>query len=107
MRDEYSLGPVPLDEECAQVGQDNYNSVAHNECKRYVALLKKVFDGVLLPGMYFEIVRNPHDFGYYYDVVVVFDMDDYDQVQRACFIEENSPMSWNDDSPRHFEESTE
>lgn len=98
MREEYSLGPVPSDEECAQVGRDNYLTQAKSECRRYIDLLEKKFE--LLSGMRFKITRNLHDFGEYLDVVISFDDDNDEQRELACFIEDNLPYTWDDESPK-------
>lgn len=95
MIEELSLGPVPANEECAQLGNENYFRDSRNECKRYLSLLKNTFS--LLPGMYFKITRNNHDFGDYFDVVICFNPDDPEQVSLAYYIENNSPTSWEED----------
>jgi hypothetical protein len=90
----YSLGPSPVDEECVQVGSDNYLANAQKECKRYMELLEKKFD--LLDGMYFQITYNAHDFGTYLDVEVFFNENDEEQLNYASYIEDNLPFTWED-----------
>ena len=43
MRDFISLGPVPSDETCAQISEENYEIRARTECKRFIALLRTTF----------------------------------------------------------------
>ena len=70
--DYLSLGPVPAEEDCTQVGERDYYRLARAECERYVELLRHVF-GREPDGARFRITRNPHDFGDYLDVVVEYD----------------------------------
>ena len=39
-RDFVTLGPVPSDEDCAQVGDEEYERQARRECKRFIDLLR-------------------------------------------------------------------
>lgn len=61
---ELSLGPVPGDEDCAQVGTPDYYDRAGGECRRHIALLRAKF-GAEPEGARFRIKCCPHDFGTY------------------------------------------
>jgi hypothetical protein len=37
------LAPAPIEEDCAQVGTDDYTARARAECRRFIALLRKKF----------------------------------------------------------------
>lgn len=80
----YTLGPVPYDEACAQVGQPDYRERALEECRRYKAQLERLF-----PEARFEIKGFPHDFGTYYEVVVYGD--------QNAYIEDEAPANWDDE----------
>jgi hypothetical protein len=54
MRSYISIGPVPCDEDCAQVGRDGYREQAVKECKRFIELLRKTF-GDEPPGAHLAI----------------------------------------------------
>jgi len=91
--DYLSLGPVPADEDCAQVGQPDYGSRARAECRRYISLLRKKFGPE--PGKArLELKGCPHDFGTYYDVVVGYDEDDKESVEYAFRLERDAPSRW-------------
>jgi len=72
MRDTYEIGSSPNEEECAQVGSDNFTERAKRECTAYKNQLERAFPG-MPGGMYLSVKSCPHDLGTYYDVVVHFD----------------------------------
>jgi hypothetical protein len=41
MMDYVNIGPVPCDEDCAQVGRKGYREQAVEECTRFIKLLRK------------------------------------------------------------------
>lgn len=90
MQDYMELGPTPAAEPCAQVGSDNYDVDAREECGRYKNLLIERFGH---PER-FGIKRFPHDFGSYYEVVVYFDDDDQESLDFAINVEHNIPENW-------------
>lgn len=92
--DYLSLGPVPAEEECAQLGiDDDYHERAHRECRRYIKMLRKRF-GREPDGAGFRITSNPHDFGDYLDVVVAFDPNVREAVEYAFRVEREAPSRW-------------
>lgn len=90
-----TLGPVPANEPCAQVGvTPEYHTVAHEECHRYLALIQKWHPDALL-----TVKGFPHEFGTYYEVVVWYDEEDEDQERLALYVEAHLPESWTDEEP--------
>lgn len=71
-RDELALGPVPSDEPCEQLGVGYQPERAREECRRYIAQLRRQF-GPEPEGARLKISSNPHDFGNYLEVTCVFD----------------------------------
>ena len=67
MKDYINIGPVPCEEDCAQVGQENYREQAIKECERFIELLRKTF-GDEPPGARLAIKWFDHDFGSYCEV---------------------------------------
>ena len=97
MRETLSIGPVPYEESCQQVGTSSYDpNAARNECRRFVALLEKKFPPV--EGAHLKISSNPHDFGCYYDVEVVFEDTNPAAVDYAFNIESNTPARWEEET---------
>jgi len=73
MRDFLYIGSAPHQEDCAQIGQPDYEIKGKAECKRFVEQILRYYP---LPenGMgYLKIKANPHDFGIYYEVIAIFD----------------------------------
>jgi hypothetical protein len=97
MRECLELGPTPCDEECAQVGTDDYFAKARPECHRYIQLLKKKFGNP--PGeAYFYVKSNPHDFGSYLEVAIKFNTNSREEMAYAYHVESNLPAKWTDDA---------
>lgn len=93
MKDFISLGTVPCNENCCQVGRPNYDKYGKLEANEF----KRMIENTLGPFHYVKIkvTKNPHDFGSYYDVIVEFDRDEI-QIATACEIEDNVPITWDD-----------
>src|SRR4051812_4045729 len=66
------LGPAPAEEDCAQVGSRDYTRNAKVECRASVEAIRKAC-GQEPEGARLTIKSQPHDFGSYYEVAVVFD----------------------------------
>jgi hypothetical protein len=98
MRDYLDLDTVPCDEPCASVGQPDYSTRARLEARAYVAQLQRAFPDAVAAGVYFRIKSNPHDFGSYLSVQVVYDDDDEAQTEWAYMIEDELPIAWDDDA---------
>jgi hypothetical protein len=95
MWDSLSIGPVPSDETCQQVGTADYNPIAAlAECHRFANLLKKIFP--LVEGVRYHIANNPHDFGNYYDVEILYDSSNAAAVDYAYRVEANTPETWDE-----------
>lgn len=95
-RDYLTLGPVPCDEQCQQVGTPSYNDdVARKECLIFKRQLERQFPNP--PDLtYFRVRSFPHDFGTYREVCVEYNLDDEDSVEFALSVESNTPSKWDD-----------
>jgi hypothetical protein len=98
MKDYLDLDTVPCDEPCASVGQPDYSKRARLEARAYVAQLERAFPLAVDAGVYFRVKSNPHDFGSYLSVQVVFDDEDEAQTEWAYTIESELPNTWDDDA---------
>lgn len=74
MRDYLSLGSCAPEEDCVQVGTDNYAILAREQCRRYIQWLRAKV-GPEPPETALQIKSFPHDFGTYLEVVCYFDTD--------------------------------
>jgi len=91
--DELDLACTPAEEACEQLGPNYDPAKARRECRAYVHQLKRQF-GDPPVGTRFRIKSNPHDFGSYLDVVVVFDADSAESVDYAFRCEAEAPARW-------------
>lgn len=90
MRDYLSLGPVPCDEDCQQIGSDTYDYAKDTaDLYRYKAMLQQRW-----PTAHFAVKSFSHEFGTYREIVVYFDDEDEDAI--AYDVESNLPQTWND-----------
>jgi len=81
-REFFSLACSPHEEECAQVGQDDYIGDNLIECRVLVAQLIRVH-GEPPPGADFVLIKNEHEFGTYYEVGIFFDMLTEEEMEEA------------------------
>jgi hypothetical protein len=95
MYDYVDIGPVPAEEDCAQVGTDNYRERAREECKRFIALIRSKL-GLEPFGARLCIQWNPHDFGSYAEVVCKYNADDEVATAYAFRAENEAPTRWED-----------
>jgi len=93
--DELYLGPVPCDEDCAQVGSDDYYNRSRKECNVFINQLIRQF-GQPPENTRFKIKSNPHDFGTYHEVVVIFDEQDDKSIDYAFNVEKSANTEWDD-----------
>lgn len=87
-----SLGPVPAEEDCAQVGETNYTHKATYECRRYAKALRTKYPPP--PGARVGIKSFPHDFGSYHEVVVEYDPENGLATEYAFRLEGSLPSTW-------------
>lgn len=90
-REYLELGPVPIEEECAQVGELNFIEKAKRECKTYAKQLVRMY-----PDMEFAVRGFNHDFGKYYEVIVFYDPENPEAVDKTYELEANLPYRWDD-----------
>ena len=89
MKEYLCLGPVPAEEDCAQVGTVNYHIRALKESTRYCNLLKQLY-----PNARIQVEKFPHDFGMYFEVVVVFDDSNEQEIAQAFEVEKCPYTTW-------------
>jgi hypothetical protein len=102
-RETLELGSSPCDEDCAQVGTDNYQEQSRKECRAYVnqllRLLRKQFgvnaaDAIACDTLSVSTKSFAHDFGSYKEVVVKFDDSHPQAIEMAFWLESNLPSEW-------------
>ena len=91
MRDYMTLGSVPYEEDCIQMGKDGQKE----ECRRFVNMLREKF--INIPEWAsFSVKSNPYESEYYYEAAVTWNDDDEESTQFAFFVESNIPARWDD-----------
>jgi hypothetical protein len=99
MKDYLYVGPVPSEENCAQVGEDGYGKKARRECNMFANQIERHYPP---PAKgYLQTKANPHDFGTYYEVVAVFDTEDEESVEWAFDVESDPKRvlrTWDEES---------
>lgn len=93
MKDYLNIGASPPNEDCVQVGTENYETLGREECRRYIKLLHKKM-GLEPEGARLAIKSFPHDFGNYLEVVCFYDEDKPDSVDYAFRCESDGPQNW-------------
>jgi hypothetical protein len=93
MKDYLVVGSSPIEEECVQVGTNDYERKSRIECNHFIKALKKKF-GEPPVNTSLEIKRFPHDFGTYHEVVCYFETTDIESGEYACMCESGTPMTW-------------
>ena len=93
MRQYFTLGQTPSEEDCAQVGHPDYREKALAECRRYIELIRATL-GREPEGAELAIKSFPHDFGTYYEVVIWFEPDDTAAVTYATRCDDDTPTTW-------------
>ena len=94
MREYIELGSSPCDEECAQVGQADYETAARiRECLRFIDAIRAKL-GPEPPGARLVVKGFSHDYGTYYEVVCWYDPKIDESVEYAFRCESESPKTW-------------
>lgn len=105
MNQEYiELGPVPCEENCAQVGDADFRKASNLEMSAYINQLRREFHS-RLNVIEFGKKWFDHDFGSYGEVVVYFNPDDDESFQAAYFVESHLPMTWDDEAIKELEDA--
>lgn len=98
MRDWFEIGPAPCNEECAQVGENNFVSNANKEMDAYINQLNRKF-GELISGttIHFRKKWYDHDFGRYGEVIISYD-DAEEKAHLVYEIERELPEFWDEEA---------
>lgn len=94
MRDYITLGSSPLDEDCAQVGTDEYQQRSRAELQQLKRMMQDIHPEIALG--YYTVKAFPHEFGTYHELCAMFD-DDYEATVNWAFeAEDTVPAKWDD-----------
>lgn len=95
MREYIEIGASPCNEDCIQVGDENYNVTARKECAAFIEAIRKKL-GKEPSGAELRIKSFPHDFGSYLEVVCYYDTNNAEAMKYAYNCEARAPLSWDE-----------
>lgn len=85
MKEYLDIGSTPHEEDCAQVGSEDYAKRAKRECSLFIEQIRKHYPE---PDCGYLIIKgHPHDFGTYYEVRACYDDEDKESTEWAFDIE--------------------
>jgi hypothetical protein len=97
MIDYLYLGPTPGDENCAQVGDDNFREQCNKEMDVYIAQLKRMYpETANYKGISFKKHWQQHDFGSYGEVIITYNDEVEEEETLALKVEWNLPRNWDE-----------
>lgn len=91
--DKMHVGPCPSDEDCAQVGENDYPTRARSECQRFIQLIRDRV-GKEPHGATLRIVSESHELGTYLEVACVYDVDNEEATDYAFRVDREAPTRW-------------
>lgn len=91
--DYITIGSTPCEEECAQVGCEDYRRKAMDEGKRFIRDIRLKL-GPEPEGARLTIRGFPHDFGTYYEVCCIFEVENEEATAYALRCEAEAPEVW-------------
>ena len=96
------IGPVPCNEPCAQVGEENFKANARREMNAYINQLERKFPDASANGVEFVMKWYPHDFGTYGEVCIAFFLGDEYSEGLAYDIERQLPEDWDTEARKEL-----
>lgn len=99
MKEYIEIGSTPCDEECSQVGAEDYSSRTKRECRAYINQLTRMIgaaDKTIPDGFSLVIRSQSHDFGTYHEVACKFDSENEAACELAYWVDENAPTKWDE-----------
>jgi hypothetical protein len=86
------IGPVPCEEECAQVGRSDYEERSHRECLVFQRMLQRLYPPP--DEAYLKVKSFSHDYGGYREVCVCYDDKNEAACEYAFRLEHETPPQW-------------
>jgi len=103
MRDYITLGSSPVNEDCAQVGSEDYYLKSRAELVELTRMMETIHPQ---PGngAFYAVKAFQHDFGTYRELCAIFDDDDPEQAEWAYQAEELVPEDWDEEAKRNIQD---
>ena len=96
MKSYLTVGSAPAGENCAQVGTEGYVQAAIREGRAYIGQLRRHYKAQVGHDFPCRLIvqSHPHDFGFYYEVNVVYQDEEPHEVMAVLWLTNNSPELW-------------
>jgi len=104
MRDYLTIASSPIEEPCAQLGQEDYAERSRAECKALIGQIRREL-GEEQGNARLQTKSFPHDFGNYREVVCVYDDMDEAGQNYAYLCEEKCPMRWDEQAKQELQDA--
>ena len=88
------IGPVPGEENCAQLGSPDYTEASLRECEVFRRMLYRLFPVPEGLPVAFVGRTHPHDFGNYREVSIRYDDANGQAADFAYEVESSAPAEW-------------
>lgn len=89
-----NIGPVPCEENAAQVGRPDYDERSRLECAVFKRMLERLHPSPADCAAVLVIKSFAHDFGAYREVCVRYDDTDAQATNYAFHLEGDTPAEW-------------
>ncbi|MCW5230920.1 hypothetical protein [Verminephrobacter eiseniae] len=88
-----NIGPVPTEENAAQVGRPDYEEQSRRECRVFKNMLERLHPIPSDCPATLVVKSFPHEFGSYREVCVRYDADDAAATTYAFALEGDTPVN--------------
>ncbi len=88
------IGPVPAEENAAQVGSSDYDEQSRRECRTFQHMLERRYPIPKDTPATLVVLSFPHEFGSYREVCVRYDESHPEAVEYAFELEGDTPAEW-------------
>ena len=102
MKEYMEIGPVPYNEDCAQVGFEDYRKDALKEMDAYINQLNRAFTDAESKGIKFKQKWFEHDFGSYGEVCAYWNPEDPIADEYVYIIESGLPGNWDEEAKKQL-----
>jgi len=90
------IDTVPYGEDCVQVGDDNFYEDTKKESSIFIQQLKRKFPGIDRLGITIRNVFCNHDFGYYNQIILIYNRFNEEQRDLVNEIVDGIPENWDE-----------
>lgn len=105
MRDQFEFATtVPYEEACYPMNEDNYEFFGKLEAKALIEQIKRIH-GPLPPSISLKTMACHHDFGTYYDVVLIYDDESEESHSWMIKVENGLPAYWDEEALKLLKEN--